>query len=152
MTTQTAHPTPVGPFGPQVVTAGTEPLEPVGADLELDALPLLDHRMRARTISPALALRGAYLALHDGEETRFLALDQDITHLGRGSGAEIRFEDHRVSRDHAILIRHGRHFRLLDNRSVNGTYVNGRHIIATNLSDGDVLELGPVRLEFVEVA
>jgi hypothetical protein len=151
MTSQTAHPAPVGPFGPQVQAAGTQSLEPVGAELELDALPLLDHRVRARTIPPELALRGAHFALRDGAETRLLRLDQDITRLGRGSGAELRFEDHRVSRDHAILIRHGRYFRLLDNRSANGTYVNGRQIIATNLSTGDVIELGPVRLEFVEV-
>ena len=152
MSISTAHPTPVGPFGLEVQAASTEPIEPVGTEIELDALPFLDHRLRGRTISAELALRGAYLALHDGEETRLLRIDQDITHLGRGAGAEIRFEDHRVSRDHAILVRHGRHFRLLDNRSANGTYVNGRQVIAANLAAGDVIELGPVRLEFVEVA
>src|SRR5579864_7579578 len=151
MTIQTPHPIPVGPFGLEVQGAVTEPLEPVGAELELDALPLLDHRLRSRTIAPELALRGFYLALQDGDETRLLRLDQDITHLGRGAGAEIRFDDHRISRDHAILVRHGRHFRLLDNRSANGTYVNGRLVIATNLADGDAIELGPVRLGFVEV-
>jgi pSer/pThr/pTyr-binding forkhead associated (FHA) protein len=151
MTTQTAYPTPVGPFGLEAPRATTEPLEPAGAELELDALPLLDQRLRARTTAPKLALRGAYLVLHDGDETRLLRLDQDITHLGRGSGAEVRFDDHRVSRDHAILVRHGRYFRLLDNRSANGTYVNGRQVIATNISAGDVIELGPVRLQYVEV-
>jgi hypothetical protein len=152
MTTQTAHPTPVGPFGLDAQTAATRSLDPVGAEVELDALPLLDHRLRGRTIAPELALRGFYLALDDGDETRLLRLDQDITHLGRGAGAEIRLDDHRISRDHAILVRHGRHFRLLDNRSANGTYVNGRQVIASNLSGGDVIELGPVRLRFVEMA
>ncbi len=151
MTTQTAYPTPVGPFGLEAPPARTERLEPAGAEVQRDALPLLDHRLHAQTILPELALRGAYLALHDGEETRLLRLDQDITHLGRGAGAEVRFEDDRVSRDHAILVRHGRYFRLLDNRSANGTYVNGRQIVATNLSRGDVIELGPLRLQFVEV-
>ncbi len=151
MTTQTTFPTPVGPFGLDVQTARTELLEPVGAELELDALPVLDHRQRSRTIAPELALRGFYLALEDEDETQLLRLDQDITHVGRGSGAEIRFDDSRVSRDHAILVRHGRHFRLLDNRSANGTYVNGRRVIATNLSGGDLIELGPIRMRFVEV-
>lgn len=151
MTTHTAHPTPVGPFGLDIPAGATDPLAPVGDELELDALPLLDHRQRAKTIPPALALRGAYLALDDGEETRLLRVDEDITHLGRGSAAEVRFDDHRVSRDHAILVGHGRHFRLLDNRSVNGTFVNGRRIAATNILDGDVIELGPVRLQFREV-
>jgi pSer/pThr/pTyr-binding forkhead associated (FHA) protein len=129
----------------------TDPLVPVGDESELDALPLLDHRQRAKTIPPELALRGAYLELREGRDTRLLRLDKDITHLGRGSKADIRFDEHRVSRDHAILVRHGRYFRLLDNRSANGTFVNGRHIVATNIADGDVIELGPVRLGFFEL-
>jgi FHA domain len=152
MTTQTTSPTPVGPFGLEVPAGTTEPLEPVGTETELDALALLDHRLRARTLPPELALRGAHLGLREGEEVRLLRLDQEITHIGRGGGAEIRFDDHRVSRDHAILIRHGRYFRLLDNRSANGTYVNGRQISATNLSGGDTIEIGPLRLQFVVVA
>jgi hypothetical protein len=151
MTTQTAFPTPVGPFGLERPAASTDSLPPVGAEPELDALPLIDSRLHLQTIPPEHAIRGEYLALHNGEETRLLALHHDITHIGRGSFAEVQLQDHRVSRDHAILVRHGRHFRLLDNRSANGTFVNGRLVVATNLSTGDVIEIGPVRLEFVEV-
>jgi hypothetical protein len=152
MSTQAPIPTPVGPFGLETPAASTDPLRPVGAEIELDALPLLDYRLRARTIPPAHAVRGAYLALRDGDETRLLRLEKDITHLGRGAYADVRFEDYRVSRDHAILIRHGRYVRLLDNRSANGTFVGGHHITATNLTSGDVIDLGPVRLEFLEIA
>jgi pSer/pThr/pTyr-binding forkhead associated (FHA) protein len=151
MTTQTPTPVPVGPFGLETPAATTAPLGTVGTEIELDALPLLDYRLRAQTTTPAHALRGTYLALHDGDETRLLRVDNDITHLGRGARADVRFEDHRVSRDHAILVRHGRHCRLLDNRSANGTFVNGHHVSATNLASGDVIELGPVRLQFVEI-
>jgi pSer/pThr/pTyr-binding forkhead associated (FHA) protein len=152
MKPQAAFPTPVGPFGLETPAAATDPLEVVGGELELDALPLLDHRHRLQTIPPEQALRGEYLALQDGDETRLLRLDNDITHIGRSSFADVRFEDHRVSRDHAILVRHGRHFRVLDNRSANGTFVNGRQIVATNLAPGDLIELGPVQFQFVEVA
>ncbi len=151
MSTQTAFPTPVGPFGLETPAASTSPLGPVGAELELDALPLLDHRQRVQTIPPEHAIRGHYLALDDGDETRLLRVENDITHLGRAAAADVRLEDHRVSRDHAILVRHGRHLRILDNRSANGTFVNRRQIIATNLIPGDMIELGPVRLRFVEV-
>jgi hypothetical protein len=151
MSTQAAIPTPVGPFGLDTPSSSTDPLRPVSAETGLDALPVLDYRLRAQTIPPAHAIRGAYLALHDGDEMRLLRLDKDVTHLGRGSNAEVRLEDYRVSRDHAILVRHGRYFRLLDNRSANGTFVNGRQIVATNLTDRDVIELGPVRVEFVEI-
>lgn len=129
----------------------TEPLEAAPAQTELDGLPLLDHRNRELTIAPRLALRGPYLAFEDGDETRLLRISHAITHVGRGGEADIRLDEHRVSRDHAILVRHGRHVRLLDNRSANGTYVNGRRIVATNISDGDLLEIGPVRMRYVEI-
>jgi pSer/pThr/pTyr-binding forkhead associated (FHA) protein len=54
-----------------------------------------------------------------------------------------------VSRDHAVLVRHGRHFRLLDNGSANGTFVNGRQIATANLRDGDEILIGPVPLQYL---
>ena len=141
---------PVGPFT-LTTDEDTNALAPQAADETLDALPLLDARQQSRTIAPELALRGHYLALGDGTGSRLLRLDRDVTHLGRGSAAEIRFDDYRVSRDHAILVRHGPRIRLLDNRSANGTFVNGRRIVATNLLPGDVIDLGPVRIQLIEV-
>jgi hypothetical protein len=140
---------PVGPF--TLTDEDTQALEAVAAEEALDALPLLDARLLARTTAPHLALRGQYLALWQGEEARLLRLEDEITHIGHGPDVAIRFDDHRVSRDHAILVRHGRHLRLLDNRSANGTFVNGRRIAAITISDGDVIDLGPLRMQFVEV-
>jgi len=156
MSTQTPHPQPVGPAFPapngrSTYDHPTAPLEPAAGEHVLDGLPLLDHHSRERTIEPRLALRGHYLEFEDGAEQRLLALDADVTHIGRGTEADIRLDEHRVSRDHAILVRHGRHVRLLDNRSANGTFVNGRRIVATNLSSYDVIEVGPVVMRFVEV-
>jgi len=129
----------------------TEVLAPQAAEETLDALPLLDARLLAKTIAPELALRGHYLALTDGSETRLLRIDTGIIHLGRGPSAGIRFDDHRVSRDHAILVHQCGHLRLLDNRSSNGTFVNGRRISATNVWSGDIIDLGPVRMHLLEV-
>lgn len=154
MTPQTTFPRPVGPAAPAPTdpdARSTAPLEPVDGQPLLDALPLLDHLSQHDTIEPRLALRGEYLELADGETKRLLHLRREVTHIGRGTHAEVRLDEHRVSRDHAIFVRHGRHLRLLDNRSANGTYVNGRRIVATNISDGDVIEVGPVVLRFVVV-
>jgi pSer/pThr/pTyr-binding forkhead associated (FHA) protein len=41
--------------------------------------------------------------------------------------------------------------RILDDRSTNGTLVNGRLVEAAELSDGDVLTLGSVVLTYVHV-
>jgi pSer/pThr/pTyr-binding forkhead associated (FHA) protein len=155
MTTQTSpkpvhHPKPYGPFG-LAPKRETGSLAPEDADAVLDALPLLDHAVRRRTRSTMLVARGHYLAMQDGDETRLLRIDEKITHIGRGSEAGIRLDEHRISRSHAVLVRHGRHFRILDNRSSNGTFVNGRQITATNLEHGDEILVGPVAMQYLVV-
>ena len=129
----------------------TAPIEAQAIAPVTDSFSLLDHRTRSRAIAPRLAPRGPYLSLHDGERTWLLSLEDKITHLGRGLGSEVRFEDQRVSRSHAIIVRHGRYARVLDNRSSHGTFLNGRRIVATNIKDGDVIALGPVEMRYVEV-
>jgi hypothetical protein len=147
MTTH-APPTPV------IVPAqheATAELEPTSADLIVDAAPLLDHRARSRLVPERLARRGAYLAFQDGDQTLLHPLDAKITHIGRGTSAELRLEEKRISRDHAIVVRHGNFARLLDNRSSNGTFLNGRRVVATNLANGDVIRVGPVAMQYIEV-
>jgi len=85
----------------------------------------------------------------DGPETHLLKLERKVTHIGRAPDADIQLDDHAVSRDHASLVRHGRHMRLLDNRSANGTLVNGRQISTANLQDGDEIRIGPVSLQYL---
>src|SRR5436190_1235040 len=126
MATTTSFPKPAGPFtADRVNTAATKALESPAAEATFDPLPLLDHHTLIRTIPLDLALRGSYLAFEGGDEVRLLRLDDQITHIGRGTEAQVRIDQHHVSRDHAILVRHSRYFRLLDNRSANGTFVNG---------------------------
>ncbi len=126
--------------------AVTTRLEPTDEIIE-DASSLLDHRAQRRAVTRGLAPAGQYLAVGDA----LIRLDGRITHLGRGGPSDIRFEHRHVSRDHAILARHGRHVRVLDNRSSNGTFVNGRRIVATELRDGDVIRLGPVAMQYLEI-
>jgi pSer/pThr/pTyr-binding forkhead associated (FHA) protein len=120
-------------------------------DPTTDALPLIDHRARRRAVPAEQAAPGRYLALTDGSETMLLSLDREVTHIGRGFTADVRLEEHRVSRRHAILVQRGARVRLLDDRSSNGTFVNGRRIIESELRDGDVVLIGPVALSYVEV-
>jgi hypothetical protein len=121
------------------------------ADAIVDALPLLDHRTRTRALSTRLAPRGHYLEFQDGSQRLYVPLAQQITHIGRGFTADVRIEQAHVSVSHAILVRHGRFVRVLDNRSSNGTFVNGRQVIAVNLQDGDVLRIGPVVMRYIAI-
>jgi pSer/pThr/pTyr-binding forkhead associated (FHA) protein len=151
MTTQAPpHPSPPAetrePLGP-----ATEPLRALDGDASLDSFHLLDHRAQSRAISDSTAPAGRYLAFQEGVHTRLLRLESTITHLGRSLTSDLRFEDQRVSRTHAIIVRHGRHARVLDNRSANGTFLNGRRVVATNLSNGDVIRVGPIAMQYLEI-
>jgi pSer/pThr/pTyr-binding forkhead associated (FHA) protein len=124
----------------------------VGEQTErLDALPRLDNRSRHRAITPEHPTPGPYLTVEGDHETRLLALEGPVTHLGRGFSCEVCLDDQRVSRRHAIITRRQSTTRILDDRSSNGTYVNGRRISETELSDGDVIVLGGVILGYLEV-
>ncbi len=99
-----------------------------------------DHRG-----APELRLaRGRYLLY--GSEA--FALKAGVTHLGRGITADVRLDDHTVSARHAIVITRAGRLRILDDRSTNGTVVNGRRVDEAELHDGDVVVLGRVVLTY----
>lgn len=118
----------------------------------LDELARLSRHARERTLHPQNPPPGQYLTLEEQGQTRLLALEQEITHIGRGFNCELRLEDQSVSRRHAIVMRRLNSTRILDDRSSNGTYVNGRRVNEAQLTDGDVIVLGRVILGYLEVS
>ncbi|MGH2832622.1 MAG: FHA domain-containing protein [Solirubrobacteraceae bacterium] len=117
----------------------------------LDELARLSQSSREGGLSSQSPPPGQYLTLEEGGQRRLLALEQEITHIGRGFHCELRLEDQSVSRRHAIIMRRLNSTRILDDRSSNGTYVNGRRINEASLTDGDVIVLGRVILGYLEV-
>jgi pSer/pThr/pTyr-binding forkhead associated (FHA) protein len=56
-----------------------------------------------------------------------------------------------VSRRHALIVRTPENeLRALDDRSLNGLFVNGKRVDWTRLTDGDELEIGRYRLYVLE--
>lgn len=134
-------------------TAAIPAADLVGEETEpLDALSCLDSRVRRAAIAPAPLQPGRYLEVHGGDETLLLPLGQlGVIHLGRGLIADLRLDDTSVSRRHAILVHRHAGVRILDDRSSNGTFVNGRRVEQADLRDGDVLLLGRVKLRYLVV-
>jgi pSer/pThr/pTyr-binding forkhead associated (FHA) protein len=128
---------------PTEVQAPTEALEPQG---------VLGHSARRDSVAFVRPAPGRYLAIEDGELTRLVALHQPVTHVGRGFSADLRLEDQSVSRRHAVIVDGGEAARILDDRSANGTFVNGRRITEAVLRDRDVVRLGRVTLVYRDVA
>lgn len=72
------------------------------------------------------------------------------TRIGRSAAADVRLDDPTVSRRHALIVRTADEgLRALDDRSLNGLFVNGERVEWTRLRDGDELEVGRYRLYVV---
>jgi hypothetical protein len=94
---------------------------------------------------------GEYLCYEDNGEQRTVALTREWTRIGRSLAADLRFDDPTVSRRHALIVRHPDGVRLLDDRSLNGVFVNGARVDGKALQDGDEIIVGRYRLAFVSV-
>ena len=100
----------------------------------------------------ALDRDGDYLAYEEDGRLRVLSLDDGWTRIGRSLSADVRFDDPTVSRRHALLHRDGGVVRILDDRSLNGVFVNGERIDMREVEDGDELTVGRFRLYFMSVS
>jgi pSer/pThr/pTyr-binding forkhead associated (FHA) protein len=56
-----------------------------------------------------------------------------------------------VSRRHALLVRQADGVRVLDDRSLNGVFVNGERVDWRVVTDGDEIVVGRYRLAFLHV-
>jgi hypothetical protein len=95
---------------------------------------------------------GDYLVFEDGGKLHTVAITREWTRIGRSMAADVRFDDPTVSRRHALIVRHPDGVRLLDDRSLNGVFVNGERIDGRALEDGDEIIVGRYRLSFMSVS
>ena len=76
-----------------------------------------------------------------GERQTF---DDEIITIGRAADNQLCFGDaeRRVSSHHAQISRHGDAFLIRDLGSTNGTMINGRRIIISEIAADDLIEFG----------
>jgi hypothetical protein len=72
--------------------------------------------------------------------------------IGRHPDAKIFLDDVTVSRNHAVVVREGLAWVIVDEGSLNGTFVNRRRADRTVLSDGDEIQIGKYKLIFLAAA
>jgi predicted RNA-binding Zn-ribbon protein involved in translation (DUF1610 family) len=99
----------------------------------------------------ALVSDGEYIAFEDGERVRVVSLQEGWTRIGRSLAAHIRFDDPTVSRRHALLHCESDAARILDDRSLNGVFVNGARVDMRQLRDGDQIAIGRFCLHFIRL-
>ena len=91
---------------------------------------------------------GEYLCFEDAGEIVVVPLTREWTRIGRGLAADVRFDDPTVSRRHALIVRNPDGVRVLDDRSLNGVFVNGQRVEWSPLTHGDEIRVGRHRLYY----
>jgi pSer/pThr/pTyr-binding forkhead associated (FHA) protein len=90
----------------------------------------------------------AYLSEMGGSGTQY-PLAKAAVCIGRSAGNDIRLANDSISSRHAeILRKRAGDVYVVDLGSSNGVYVNEVKVEQMPLNDGDVIELGEVRLRF----
>ncbi len=99
-----------------------------------------------------VAAPGKYLAYEESGRHVVVALSREWTRIGRSMAADLRFDDATVSRRHALVVNQSEGVRVLDDRSLNGIYVNGSRVEWSPLSDGDEIAVGRHTLYYMDTA
>ena len=113
------------------------------------ALPVVGVGMLPPTSS---AEPGKYLAYEDSGRRIVVPVSREWTRIGRSLAADVRFDDSTVSRRHALIVSQADGVRVLDDRSLNGVYVNGRRVEWSPLADGDEIVVGRHTIHFMDTA
>ena len=98
----------------------------------------------------AISQPGRYLVFQE-DDLEIFPLQRGWTRIGRSVNSDIRLDDPTVSRRHALIVWEGeKPLRVLDDRSLNGLFVNGESVDWGRLLDGDELTIGRYHLHVIE--
>ena len=131
---------------------------PVGGE---GAVPLTEESAEAATQTrpewveearTGLTVPGKYLSYEDSGRRVVAPVSREWTRIGRSLSADVRFDDATVSRRHALVVSQADGVRVLDDRSLNGIYVNGSRVDWAPLSDGDEIAIGRHTIHFFDSA
>jgi predicted nucleic acid-binding Zn-ribbon protein len=118
---------------------------------ELDQVPDVREPEWLAEAREALVTSGDYLGFELDDRVHVVALQDGWTRIGRSLSAHVRFDDPTVSRRHALIHCDRTGARVLDDRSLNGVFLNGDRVDWHELDDGDEITIGAFRLYFMRV-
>jgi predicted nucleic acid-binding Zn-ribbon protein len=118
---------------------------------ELEQVPAVTAPEWLVAAREALVANGDYVAFERDDRVNVVPLQDGWTRIGRSLSAHVRFDDPTVSRRHALLHRDQTGGRVLDDRSLNGVFLNGERVDWHELDDGDEITIGAFRLYYLHV-
>jgi pSer/pThr/pTyr-binding forkhead associated (FHA) protein len=119
--------------------------------MELEQVPVVLEPEWLTDARDALVSNGDYVAFERDDRVNVVALQDGWTRIGRSLSAHVRFDDPTVSRRHALVHRDQTGARVLDDRSLNGVFLNGERVDWHELDDGDEITIGAFRLYYMHV-
>jgi pSer/pThr/pTyr-binding forkhead associated (FHA) protein len=122
-----------------------------GITERFDPISCLDERIRHQALEGAPEKPGRYILIDGLERSVVIELEDAPLHIGRGLSSDLHLDESTVSRKHAIIQPRPEGPRILDDRSANGTFVNGGRVQQADLSSGDTLLIGRVAMRYLEV-
>lgn len=84
-----------------------------------------------------------------GSVLRLVERDKDFS-IGRAKECALCIKVHELSRQHAVFRRGSNGVMVRDLESKNGVQVNGTTVSEARLSDGDVIQMGPIKLQVAD--
>ena len=128
-----------------------EPMQEGETTIEFTSSPKPSARDWLDKARAELPAGGRCLVCEDGDEVLAFRIERGWTRIGRSVAADVRLDDPSVSRRHALIVSEADHsLRVLDDRSLNGVFVNGDLVEWGKLEDGDELTVGRYRLFVLE--
>ena len=124
-----------------------QPAQPMGL---ADTDPTRRGVTAAAAPAAAAAAPARLVVLSSNFAGREFALTKTPMVIGRTDDNDIVINHRSISRNHAQVIRDGNRFTIADMQSANGVRVNGEDYSNVELRRGDTVDLGHVRMRFVE--
>lgn len=120
-----------------------------GAPSALEAAPLPASVLAAAPGTPGESgPTFAFLDALDGSGERH-AINSAAFRIGRHTDNELPLDDPSISRHHAQIQRkRDGSFSITDLESMNGVFVNDKRVSSASIKEGDLVELGDVRMRF----
>ena len=132
-------PTPAVPYS---VEFQSTPKRPEDDTREIVTPKAVEYQQGAKQLEVS-----RLVLVKEGKEASF-PLTKDSYTLGRHKNNDIVISDPKVSSFHARIDRTPQGFQLVDLKSRNGCYVNGKKIESQILKTGDEVRLGPAKLTY----
>ncbi len=85
-----------------------------------------------------------------GKTLERIDIDKPRLLIGRNALCDIDIVHEWISRQHAIIIRNEKSTVIVDLKSCNGIYINGKRVKCHVLANNDIISLGDHRLKFVD--